>query len=100
MGGYNSRRTVFAWPARAASRVLTERLASFAALTGRLFLAAVRFALDRRGAVRDLAGVPFLFFIGLSSFGYGCPRNQGSERSAAEQMHVQVIDLLTAVCVA
>jgi hypothetical protein len=80
------------------SRTLAGRGTDFAALTEGFFLAAVRFGVDRCGAARDLAGVPFFFFI-------GCPLllntgNQRSERPPAEQMDVQVIDLLAAIRIA
>jgi hypothetical protein len=87
------------------SRILAGRGTDLAALTEGLFLAAVRFGVGLCGAARDLAGmprdlavVPFFFFI-------GCPLslntgNQRSERPTAEQMDVQVIDLLAAVRIA
>jgi len=93
IAGYSSRRAV--------SRAFTERVASFAALDRRFFLAAVRLRVDRRGVVPDLTGAPCFFFITTPLIWVIVLREtKGPERPPAEQMHVQVVDLLAPIRIA
>jgi hypothetical protein len=80
---------------------LTDRVAVRAA---DFLFGAVRLSVDwagRRTAVRGLANAPFFFFIDFPFFPDNlCALHQRSQRPPADQVQVQVVDLLTTVGVA